>query len=201
MYRYLTWLSIACAALVVCSHAASDSSIISSCELSDEDLARILELSFEDFDQNPDDGWRPYYDSGCYGQAAALLTKYISRYPDRISRHYMLPFHAGQMFALNNEYEKAESWMKKGYSPNESKTIDWNAFVDANIAFVRKDRTKLLQMRERIARQPAMTKAMGAPEWAVGRKMNLDVVDGFIRCFDEPYTAAYGSECRGELRK
>ena len=103
------------------------------------------------------------------------------------------------MFALNGEYHKAETLTRQGYSQRSSAIIDWNAFLDANIAFLKKYYEVLLRMRERIAKQPVMTEAMGAPEWAIGKKMNLDVADGFIACFDEPYSVAYDDECRQKV--
>lgn len=189
-------LTIGFAAAFLSTTAFANSADVISCEVTDEEFTRIVGLSLQDFDQNPGDGWRPYYESGCYEQAAHLLTAYMTAYPERTNRNYMLPFHAGQMYAMNNEYEKAERFMRQAYSPHDSAKIDWNAFVDANIAFLRKDQAMLSRMRQRIAKQPEMTEAMGAPEWAVGKKMNLDVVDGFIACFDEPYSVAYDGECR-----
>jgi hypothetical protein len=188
-------LTVGLAAAFLSTTAFANSADVISCEVTDEEFTRIIGLSLQDFDQNSGDGWRPFYESGCYELAAQLLTAYMAGYPDRVG-HYMLPFHAGQMYAINNEYEKAERLMRQAYSPRDSAKIDWNAFVDANIAFLRKDRAMLLRMRQRIAKQPEMTEAMGAPEWAVGKKMNLDVVDGFIACFDEPYSVAYDDECR-----
>jgi len=173
----------------------------SPCEITDVEVARILDLPFHEFDQNPKDGWRPYYASKCYKEAAHLLTDYIALYPDRAEEHYMLAFHAGQMFAMVDEYDKAADLMRKGYSQHSSATIDWNAFVDANIAFLENDREMLVRMRNRIAKQPVMTAAMGAPNWAIGKKMNLDVADGFIACFDEVYSVAYEDECRVKGRE
>lgn len=189
-------LAVGGVAASLCAAVLSDPVQPSSCEITDAKVARILELPFREFDQNPSDGWRPYYASRCYKEAAHLLTEYISLYPERVEEHYMLPFHAGQMFAMIGEYDKAVDLMRQGYSQRSSAIIDWNAFVDANIAFLENNHEMLVRMRERIAKQPIMTEAMGAPDWAIGKKMNLDVVDGFIACFDKAYSVAYEDECR-----
>jgi hypothetical protein len=170
----------------------------STCEITDTMVARILKLPFREFDQNPDDGWRPYYASKCYKEAAQLLTDYMFLHPERAKEHHMLAFHAGQMFAMIGEYDWAVDLMRQGYLHRSSAIIDWNAFVDANIAFLENDHETLVRMRERIAKQPVMTEAMGTPDWAIGKKMNLDVVDGFIACFDKAYSVAYEDECRAK---
>lgn len=110
----------------------------------------------------------------------------------------MLAFHAGQMLSMFGEYDTAVELMRQAYSTRRSAFIDWNAFVDANIAFLEKDYETLLRMRERISQQPVMTEEKGIPDWAIGKKMNLDVVDGLIACFDEPYVVAYQDECRAK---
>lgn len=113
----------------------------------------------------------------------------------------MLPFHTGQLFALAGEHAEAIQWMEKGYSNGKSDPINWNAFVDANVAFLKHDYKALLNQRNLIDQEPPMTDRPGVPKWAVGKKMNLDVVDGFIACFEKPYDVAYGDECRRRSEK
>jgi len=168
------------------------------CALQPADIEALLNLPFEKFDQQPGSGWRPLFDRECYAQAAAVLVAYLKRHPDLAERHYILPFHAGQMFAMAGDYDEAIAYMQRGYSKIPSKTIDWNAFVAANIAFLRRDRAGLLEQRSRIDQQPALADTPGIPKAFVGKKMNLDVVDGFIACFDRSYAVAYGDECRAQ---
>lgn len=168
----------------------------SDCTFSQNEREVMLNLSFKQFDQQQDGGWRPLYAKQCYVQAAALLQAYMKRHPDTVRQQYMLPFHTGQMFALAGHYGQAIDYMRKGYTDWKSETIDWNAFVDANIAFLEHDRSKLLIQRNRISQQPPLSEGPGVPAWAVGKRMNLDVVDGFLACFDKPYADAYGDKCR-----
>jgi hypothetical protein len=92
--------------------------------------------------------------------------------------------------------EQAVAYMKRGYSDLESVLTDWNAFVDANIAFLPEDKDGLVAMRDRIAKQPVMPDRPNIPDWAVGKKMNLDVVEGFLACFGQAYHIAYEPPCR-----
>lgn len=166
------------------------------CAVSAVEREELLTLPFQQFDQQHDSGWRPLYERGCHMEAALLLKEYVERHPDTAREQYMLAFHTGQLLALAGKRTEAIAWMEKGYSKTQSSMIDWDAFVDANIAFLRREFEQLLKQRARINRQPGMPAQAGVPEWAVGKKMNLDVVDGFIACFEEPYAVAYGEDCR-----
>lgn len=171
------------------------------CSISRAERQTLLQLQFKQFDQQPGSGWRPLYAGKCYLHAAALLEDYMKEHPDAARKHYMLPFHTGQMFALGGKHSEAIRWMQKGHSDRKSDLIDWNAFVDANIAFLRHDRDVLLKQRSLINQQLPMPKQRGVPDWAAGKKMNLDVVDGFIACFEKPYESAYGDTCRQQGKK
>jgi tetratricopeptide (TPR) repeat protein len=200
MYRFLTRIVLVAFGIAgsVCSLA--DTTTPGACSISKAEIGAVLALSYQDFDQNPRKGWRPYYRRECYDQARDLLLAYLAQHPDVADEHYMLRFHVGQLLAMTGEYEEAKQFMRKAYTDFEAPAIDWNAFVDANIAFLDKDKGRLLEMRSRIASQPKLEAGPGVPSWAVGRIMNLDVVDGFIACFDEPYVVAYGDQCRARKR-
>ncbi len=175
---------------------AADAVPHSPCAISTEDHERILGLSFAEFDQTEDNGWRPYYSSKCYVIAADLLVAYVERHPDLVRENYILPFHAGQILAMAGDYDNAVLYLRRGFSSRDSKPIDWNAFVEAHLAFIEKDVEKLAEMRARIDKQPAMDDGPGVPDWAVGKKINLDVVDGFLACIDKPFAVAYEAPCR-----
>jgi len=166
------------------------------CTVSSAKREASLALSFKQFDQQQGSGWRPLYASKCYMEAALLLKEYVKRHPHTAQEQYMLPFHTGQLLALAGEHAEAIGWMEKGYSSDKFDPINWNAFVDANVAFLKHDFQALLKQRALINQEPPMADRPGVPKWAVGKKMNLDVVDGFIACFEKPYDVAYGDECR-----
>lgn len=166
------------------------------CQLTDSDREAALELSFKAFDQTPGQGWRPLFEKECYAQAADLLEAYAQQHPDAVSEHYMLPFHTGQLNALAGNDAAAITWMQRGYNERQSKLMNWNAFVDAALAFLHHDRSELITQRARVNEETPMPDARGLPNWAVDKKMNLDVVDGYIACFDKSYAEDYGDDCR-----
>lgn len=198
MYRIIASLSIVVGSIGVSAAALPNQE--TTCALPEDYEERYLTLSFAEFDQAPGHGWRPYYERQCYEIAAKLLRKYIEANPKLAKKHYMLPFHAGQMYAMDGQYRRAVAIMKKAYSDRPSRFVDWNAFVDANIAFLQSDIETLMEMRGRINQQPPMPDKPGIPEWAVGNKMNLEVVEGLVHCFGQAFDVAYSETCRDRAR-
>ncbi|WP_347257296.1 hypothetical protein, partial [Methylocaldum sp.] len=83
--------------------------------------------------------------------------------------------------ALNSHFRAALYENEPAESP-----IRWNAYVRATIAFLERNREKLAELREEIAKGPRLQ----------GAVPNLDVVDRLITCFDEPYSVAYGGKTK-----
>ena len=166
------------------------------CALSGEEFETIVSLPFKEFDQTAGSGWRPFYEEGCYSVASKLLIRYLTEHPEIAQQQFILPFHAGQLLAMAGDYEKALPFLEGGYTDIEMEYVNWNAFVDAHIAFITRDKKLLMESRDKISKQPGMPNEQGVPEWAIGKKMNLDVVDGFINCFNKPFAEAYENDCR-----
>jgi hypothetical protein len=68
----------------------------------------------------------------------------------------------------------------------------WNAYVDASIAFLKKDKSSLLSARRKLQNWPK------PKDWPLERPwpQNLVIVDGFINCFDLSYAEALNVECQ-----
>lgn len=165
------------------------------CTITPIEELRLLSLSYHEFDQSLGGGWRVYGDQDCYDLSAYLLDSYQDNYPilhkdtllDWQSR--VMSWHAGQMFAFNNKYELAKNRFQDSYNPKEAADTPllWNDYVSATLAFLEQDFSKLQRHRDRIANGPLFQ----------GKKGNLDVVNGFLKCFGAPYSFAYSSaECR-----
>jgi hypothetical protein len=172
------------------------------CELTERQREELLELPFAQFDQQEGSGWRPLYEVRCYTRAADLIADYMKRHSDLVERHpelanqvYILPAHAGQMYALAGRYDVAIDYLQSANQKTSQALIHWNAYMAATIAFLRRDRDDLLKQRELIARQPPMPKSPGVPEWMAGKKVDLDVVDRLIACFDKPFEAGFRDGC------
>lgn len=164
------------------------------------DRAAVLALDRQAFDQDRDGGWRKVAQvEGCQGIAADLIRDYMRARGDR---NEILIFHEAQLRAGIGETEQAIALFQGARRQNDS--IGWNHYVDATVAFLRKDGAALLAARNRLAAIPRPAD-WGPRRMADGRlleqpwPLNLNVVDGFIRCFARPYSQAYAPPCTAPL--
>jgi hypothetical protein len=171
------------------------------------DRARMLALDENQFDQDMSGGWRALSSTpGCELAAADLLRDYREAHGDDWG---LLYWHEAQLRAFVGQYKEAIALMKHSYMPADK--ADWNAYVDATIAFLRRDSDALKQAKVKLAAFPAPPKGANMPPIVNGymevklpdgttRKMrwppNIDVVEGLQKCFDMPYVEAYKEACR-----
>jgi hypothetical protein len=152
------------------------------------ELPKELEFSYQDFDQRPGGGWRKI--AGKYLEAAKLIDCYEKEKKGLEEwQRVNLRFHAGQFYEFANQKKPALARFKTALFTKEpaDSLIRWNAYVQATIAFLERDRMKLTELREEIAKGPKLQ----------GVVPNLDVVDRLIEYFEEPYSVAY----RGKPKK
>jgi hypothetical protein len=173
------------------------------------DEKALLSLDESAFDQDPHGGWRAISNvPGCELAAADLLAAYRSRYPRSSST---LSWHEGQIRASAGQYERAIPLLENGRKPADQDLAGWNYYVDASVAFLRRDRSGLLAARQRLA-TVAYPEIAGMPPLKDGYlelpaqpgqlttkvrwPPNLEIVEGLVACFDKPYSEAYGKSCR-----
>jgi len=172
------------------------------------DRARLLGLDENQFDQDMSGGWRALASTpGCALVAADLLHDY------REAHHKdsgLLFWHEAQVRADAGQYQEAIVLMKRAYKPADEDKAGWNPYVDATIAFLRKDRTALEQAKAKLAAVkppvgagiPPVINGYMEADFADGSKrkirwpINIDVVEGLENCFDKPYVDAYNDVCR-----
>jgi len=172
------------------------------------DRARLLALDENAFDQDMAGGWRALASTpGCALVAADLLRDY------REAHHQdsgLLFWHEAQVRADAGQYPEAIALMKRAYKPVEADKAGWNPYVDATIAFLRRDRAALKQAKARLAAVqppvgegiPPVVNGYMEAEFGDGSKrkirwpINIDVVEGLENCFDKPYVDAYKDACR-----
>ena len=138
------------------------------------------------FDQRSGTGWRQLAESGRFRYAAKLIDAYIKeREGLDESQRVNLNFHAAQMYAFADDYQTAIDRLNNSAFSVEPPELPlrWNAYVNATIAFFKKDMARLKECRKEIAEGPTFQ----------GEKANLDVVDRLIQRFGEPYSKAYGA--------
>ncbi len=166
------------------------------CELSAAEKEALLALEFWDFDQSPK-GWRQFprdergraaqaNDEQCERLTLDLVETYAARYETTLtaSQRRILTWHAGQVAAFLGDTTKALGHMKRTLDANP----EWNAYVRASIAFLEHDRARLVAERETLA----------AIDTDLRMRVNLRIVDSFVRCFDSTYRAAYMKTCQPE---
>ena len=161
------------------------------------DRQQMLALDLRAFDQDMDGGWRALSRrEGCTLAAADLIRDY--RHSRRLS-DTILYWHEGQLRASAGQTEPAIALFEQSRK-NPDDGFGWNSYVDATIAFLRRDRPALLAARDALARLPMP--AGFAPVDTEGRPlqirwpMNMDIVDAFVACFGRSYSEAYGGACR-----
>lgn len=160
------------------------------------DRERLLSLEVREFDQDLDGGWRAIASMpGCAEAAADLIEAYRSR---RDGRDVTLVFHEGQLRARLGQTDRAIALFEGSRKAPKGDVIGWNHYVDATIAFLKKDREALLRSRDALAslEEPEGFRLVDQDgnDVDISWPLNLDVVEGFLACFDRPYAEAYG--CR-----
>src|SRR5690606_19934940 len=126
-------------------------------------------------------GWRTWGDKGCYEETARLIDQYLTLHFSELVvwQRGVLAWHAGQMYAFGDDYGLARVRFLASLNPNEppDTPILWNDYVYATVAFLDKNIPELRRRRDKIANGPDLN----------GAKANLNIVDSFLKCPDEPY--------------
>jgi hypothetical protein len=133
----------------------------------------MLGLDYRAFDQTPGRGWRELAAGDkCSSEAADLIRDYRTT---RKLPHPMLYWHEGQLRALSGDVTAAVPLMERAKAGDG---IDgWSEYVDATVAFLKKDRAAYDKARSALSALP--------------RAPYRGVVERLGRCFDRPYVRAY----------
>lgn len=169
------------------------------------DRTAMLRLSPDDFDQNWTKGWRPLASKPqCRVAAADLIGEYRKANWGKLQPHelHINYWHEGQLRAAAGQTDAAIPLLLAGVGPDSIN----GAFVHyamATVAFLQRDLPALEAARARLAALPVPqwyeeeTKKGSTAAPIMKWPLNLDVVDGLIKCFSKPYSEAYGgADCR-----
>jgi hypothetical protein len=157
---------------------AAAASAAASCAMPQQEVERQATLAYSAFDsQPPPQGWRHLSATGCVDAAVSLLTAYGAANADGLSAAdaMELSFHVGQVLALSGRENESIAHIER--SLRRPATPEWSAYVQATLAFLRRDAVALRAARD--------TYAAVAPD-----SMRLRFIDGFMACPNEPYATA-----------
>lgn len=169
------------------------------------DRAAMLAMAYDNFDQDPAEGWRPLADRpGCELAAAEVLAAYRNENKDRVTdgQRRTLLWHEGQLRAAVGQTAFAIDLLDLSRAGDPF--VENVLYADATIAFLRHDRRALLKARAALAAVPMpptfaadAARAKMLYGFTVTWPPNLAVVDRLIACFGRPYIEAYGGACQG----
>jgi hypothetical protein len=150
----------------------------------------MLKLDYKAFDQTlPDGGWRGLANKGCELEATKMLEIYHLHHYDELLpwQSRILYWHAGQVYAMQNQTDLALMRFRKSYDSDEKPgdMFKWNSYVKGSIAFLEHDMKALVAARDELK---LVDKTQAHP--------NLKFLEAFIRCFNKTYKEAYNPTCK-----
>lgn len=141
--------------------------------------ASLMELAYDAFDTSSGKlAWRTLLSKGCVDAAVLTLETYRARNSKKLTaeqRHEM-SFHTGQALAFSGRDRESIPHFESAKGAESSR--EWSAYVDATVAFLRKDRPRLESALHRYEKLVSPT------------SMRLGVIRGFTRCLDKAYMEA-----------
>lgn len=168
------------------------SSAIDCEELYQNHLQSDLALSYQQFDQTMGSGFRLLAKAGCKKRAADLIEQYILH---NNTDQRSLRWHVAQLRASTENYTSAIKNAKLALSEKEDfskRALRWNDYVLATIAFLEKDKSKLIKHRNNVA---------AAKNEHYGNEMNMKVLDALIEHFDKSYQSAMNTPINKDTNK
>ncbi|MDI1253866.1 hypothetical protein, partial [Thermomonas sp.] len=195
--------------LVLLFSACSTTRIANQCQYDRDAMLSLDEDSFDQDLSNSGGGWRSIGNiKGCELAAAQLISAYRAKHPSSSS---VLAWHEGQMLASANQYSRAIPLFEIARKDPAEDKAGWNHYVDATVAFLRRDKVALIAAKEKLAATPypegtgmppikngyiEFPAQPGQPVMRIHWPPNIDVVEGLINCFDKSYIEADGTSCR-----
>lgn len=165
--------------------------------------AAMMTLSQQAFDQDMTGGWRELLMRGCEAEAADLIRDWReTNKPERNAS--ILYWHEGQLRAdLGQSAAAIALFERSRKTVEEDRGMGWNLYVDGSIAFLQRDRPAFDKSHAALAVLPKPDgfdpRGPDGKPVAIRWPMNLNVLDGFARCWNKPYKEAYAT-CAAPIR-
>jgi len=130
------------------------------CGSKDTEAEEMLQLSWREFDQSPDTGWRPYAERGEYTRAVELIEYYLSN-KEGLNQGEIgySRFHAAVLCGYEDRYEDAVALLRQSSvdSLPEGFPQTWNALVKGTLGFILKDMEAVRAARDDIIVMPSLS--------------------------------------------
>jgi hypothetical protein len=152
--------------------------------LLEQHLESDMDLSYQEFDQTMDSGFRQLSAQGCHSESADLIERYIEV---NSAEQSSLRWHIAQSRAMAGQNTEAIRYARTTLLEEEDfseRALRWNDYVLATIAFLEGNREQLLFHREKIAE--------GVGEHP-GNELNLRLIDALVGHSGTDYSAALKS--------
>ena len=142
----------------------------------------VLALDYEHFDQDMNNGWRAWQRASDYAGAARLIDSYVRRHDElEIYQVIVLRFHTGQVLGFAGDYDQAIGHFQQAID-SIGVMVDWNPYVEATIAFLRHDTTRVSELRDSLLAESGRRGK---------RYPNLHVVNAFATYPESTYVWTY----------
>ena len=175
--HFSTLLAIAIVSAGVAASSAQTK--VRDCVVTVAEREAMLRQDYQTFDEAADaNSWRNLLQRGCVREAVAILQAYGRQNGSRLTRDQRLElnFHIGQTLAFGGYDAESLPYFESARADGAS--AEWNAYVDATVAFLRKDRAGLEDAKRRYAAAPA------------AQPMRVKIIDGFLKCLEKTYAEA-----------
>ena len=146
--------------LVMILCAGMTAAWVGGCGSGDNTASEMLELSWREFDQSPNSGWRPIADNKEYARAAKLIEYYLeSKSGLNQGQTAYLHFHAAVLHAYEDNIERAIEHFRSASVDSFPAGFpqSWNALVKGELAFLLKNMDSVRAARDEIAAMPSLT--------------------------------------------
>jgi hypothetical protein len=158
--------------------AASAVTAAPACIVPPAEKTAQLSLGYSAFDSRPGrHGWRNLAANGCPESAIELLEAYLQGHRHELSGEQQreAAFHMGQTYALAGREAQSLPYFERAQSAAAS--AEWQTYVAATLAFLRRDRS-------------ALESAYAAYAAISPGSMRLRIIAGLVACPAEPYAEA-----------
>jgi hypothetical protein len=149
-----------------------------SCSVPTPEIGRQTALEYDAFDSQPAPfGWRALVEAGCTDAAVSLLSAYEHQNSDQLpkSQRLEVAFHQGQALAMSGDDARSIPHFERALGSGGDD--EWSTYVDATLAFLKRDTRALQKARDTYARiSPG--------------SMRLLFLDGMLACPNERYAKA-----------